>query len=293
MAKTVKIPDNMSPWKAIINGVEYVYPAGTTQQVPDEVADFIERISKVEPEKAPVTPPFAGSDWNASKGEPGHVLNRTHWAETTKNKVLLDTTVPASAIADGMALISLDGALEEGQNYTVTFAGQQYSCVCKADMFMHNYAVYIGNPMLFGGTQTEHPFAIAYVPWLNFAVFVPLVQAAEYVVKIEGDAKTYHTISPKFLPKPAWMIDVDMGSSESNDQHLDISQADLNRAINDGELVILRLHRRDINSTVMYAYFVSRSQDVDFEFLSYDHNTAVHYLLTPNTSGGYDLTTFA
>ena len=76
----------MSPWKATINGIDYVFPAGTTQEVPDEVAGLIERLSNLEPEKEPIAPPFAGggmggADWNAAEGEAGHVLNRTHWVE--------------------------------------------------------------------------------------------------------------------------------------------------------------------------------------------------------------------
>ncbi len=37
----VKIPENMSPFVVIVNGVEYSYPAGTTQMVPEEVAEVI------------------------------------------------------------------------------------------------------------------------------------------------------------------------------------------------------------------------------------------------------------
>ncbi len=40
--KTVMIPTFMSPYKCTINGVTYVYPAGTEQTVPDEVAALIE-----------------------------------------------------------------------------------------------------------------------------------------------------------------------------------------------------------------------------------------------------------
>lgn len=40
--KTIMIPTFMSPYKCTINGVTYVYPAGTEQTVPDEVAALIE-----------------------------------------------------------------------------------------------------------------------------------------------------------------------------------------------------------------------------------------------------------
>lgn len=37
-----KIPDNMHPWVANVNGVKHVYPAGTEQDVPEEVAAIID-----------------------------------------------------------------------------------------------------------------------------------------------------------------------------------------------------------------------------------------------------------
>lgn len=45
--KTVKIPDNMQPWSCTINGVKFVYEAGSTQTVPDEVADLISRVNGI------------------------------------------------------------------------------------------------------------------------------------------------------------------------------------------------------------------------------------------------------
>jgi hypothetical protein len=40
--KTVKIPDCMNPFEVIVNNHRYRYPGGTTQEVPDEVAEVIE-----------------------------------------------------------------------------------------------------------------------------------------------------------------------------------------------------------------------------------------------------------
>lgn len=40
--KTVKIPECMSPFEVTVNNHHYRYPAGTEQEVPDEVAEVIE-----------------------------------------------------------------------------------------------------------------------------------------------------------------------------------------------------------------------------------------------------------
>ena len=42
MSKTVTIPNCMNPFVVMANGVKYTYPAGSTQEVPDEVAVVIE-----------------------------------------------------------------------------------------------------------------------------------------------------------------------------------------------------------------------------------------------------------
>jgi hypothetical protein len=44
--KTVKIPECMNPFEVIVNNQRYKYPGGTTQEVPDEVAEVIEVHTK-------------------------------------------------------------------------------------------------------------------------------------------------------------------------------------------------------------------------------------------------------
>ena len=42
MSRIVKIPECMNPFDVWVNGAKYSYPAGTEQEVPDNVADVIE-----------------------------------------------------------------------------------------------------------------------------------------------------------------------------------------------------------------------------------------------------------
>ena len=85
MSKMVTIPNNEQPmWECTINGVDYAYPAGAMMEVPDEVASLIEGAEAVKPKlPKPTGGGMGGADWNAAEGDPGHVLNRTHWEETT------------------------------------------------------------------------------------------------------------------------------------------------------------------------------------------------------------------
>lgn len=68
--KTVTIPTCANPFVVIVNGIKYTYPAGTTVEVPDDVAAVIEQHDEAHnnPEPAPVMPPFATG---ASGGESG------------------------------------------------------------------------------------------------------------------------------------------------------------------------------------------------------------------------------
>ena len=47
MSRTVMIPESMNPFRVIINGVEYSYPSGTEQNVPNDVAAVIENHQRM------------------------------------------------------------------------------------------------------------------------------------------------------------------------------------------------------------------------------------------------------
>lgn len=78
--KTVTIPTSQSPFVVMVNGAKYVYPAGSVQDVPDEVAVVIEAHNKqtAKPNE-PVEAPFdcdcgggggGGVSWNDLKDKP-------------------------------------------------------------------------------------------------------------------------------------------------------------------------------------------------------------------------------
>lgn len=67
-------------------------------------------------------------DWNAAEGEPGHVLNRTHWAEGGLVELLPETTLTTDD--EGFADIAADFTLIAGDVYTVVYNGTAYQCTC-------------------------------------------------------------------------------------------------------------------------------------------------------------------
>ena len=132
---TVKIPDNSHPWRCNINGVEYVYAAGTTQSVPEAVANLIHEIETAQPQPAPVDPPIPMPEPPAPElpsyaaGDAGKVLSvnddgdGVEWAEagggggvliatdTSGTLDVLSETL-ATAMQTGLAAIKVGGIVK-------------------------------------------------------------------------------------------------------------------------------------------------------------------------------------
>lgn len=79
MSRIVKIPECMNPFDVWVNGAKYSYPAGTEQEVPDNVADVIEH--HIEQKKAePAGVNACNADLVIS------FTTDTHWANDTVTK---------------------------------------------------------------------------------------------------------------------------------------------------------------------------------------------------------------
>lgn len=87
MSKVVTIPTYQSPFVVMVNGVKYVFPAGSVQEVPDEVAVVIEANSRKKPEE-PVDAPFDCCEGGGSGGGTQPDWNQTdsYAADFIKNK---------------------------------------------------------------------------------------------------------------------------------------------------------------------------------------------------------------
>lgn len=63
---TIKIPSTPNPYIVELNGRRYVYPAGSIQSVPSDVAAMIQAARTL-------TPPKAAEPWTPDEVEGGHV----------------------------------------------------------------------------------------------------------------------------------------------------------------------------------------------------------------------------
>lgn len=95
------------------------------------------------------------SDWKANEGEPGYILNRTHYDNGTEQKVLLDTTV---TVADNLyASNSHVVPIIPGNTYIVTWDGIEYECEAIIDSQYGMPA--LGNTLFEGGEDNGMPFS--------------------------------------------------------------------------------------------------------------------------------------
>lgn len=180
-----KIPEDMRPWECNVNGVKYVYPEGTEQNVPAEVAAIIDAYW----EKQAVDYPETGISFNDLRDRP--------FGESTE--VLFDQRVE---LEDGDGVLSNALGLVVGETYEVTFNGTTYNLIAKPyDMEGTVIGNYIGDTVL-----AEYPFAIIEVyPEVSAELGVPgdpILMTRGYLesATIRIEKSVIHTIDPKFLP---------------------------------------------------------------------------------------------
>lgn len=122
--KKRKIPSNMQPWKANINGKEYEYESGTTAEVPDEVAALIDFIDESAPKRDPKAAQRAIED-EVTQIVKDNFAGGVGYEETTEVVLLSETSFeieagnPETIISD-----SFPYTFEVGQDYTVTLDGE-------------------------------------------------------------------------------------------------------------------------------------------------------------------------
>lgn len=176
-----KIPEDMRPWECNVNGVKYVYPAGTEQYVPAEVAAIIDAYW----EKQEVDYPETGISFNDLRDRP--------FGESPE--VLFDQRVEMLSEE-----LMIEGALpiSDGDLVKVTWDGAEYECTAGIGA---NGLAFFGNTGFMGGEDNGIPFAIATGTIDGqemFGIIAPYFVGQTVSVKVEG--LVVKTIDPKFIP---------------------------------------------------------------------------------------------
>lgn len=195
--RTVKIPECMNPFYVEVNGHKYSYPAGTTQEVPEEVAAVIEAHEGVHHHgyNGPVHNQSLNirADWNVSDpGDLRFVRNRPCYEET---EVLFDQTIEIGSTEGEPVYMMLQALpISVGDFLKVTFDGVAY----EMEAFGFNGYAGFGNSAIFGGEDNGIPFCGATMGTEEAGETVILGAPGVHSVKIEGIV--VHPLDPKFIP---------------------------------------------------------------------------------------------
>lgn len=144
------------------------------------------------------------SDWNASEGEPGHVLNRPFYSEVTVSTVLAETS-PVFDEEQSTFFLTDPISVTTGEEYTVKWNGTEYTCVCGDVEIDSVMCQYLGNTSVMGEDDTGEPFLVLVLPsetaaemgWT--AQIGPLDGSTELTVSITCMVETVIPIPTKYL----------------------------------------------------------------------------------------------
>ena len=187
--KTVTIPTSQSQFVVMVNGAKYVYPAGSVQDVPDEVAVVIEAHNKqtAKPNNKVDAPFDCGggvSSWNDLTDKPFGDANTV---------ILEEQELQYDAEIQGYVATHTH-PIHDGDALTIVYDGKSYEC--NAIFVAHMNAVAFGNLALVGfPTDTGEPFFGGYI---NGIVMIIPTDGASHTVKITAAVTT--KIPTKYLP---------------------------------------------------------------------------------------------
>ena len=171
------IPGNMSPWECEINDVKYVYPPGTEQMVPDEVAHVIDAwYASQEPKyPEPVQPEGGGGSVTPEQVE--DAVEATMLENGIIKRELLPDGYPYSGMTEILSVT--DGAVTDdgypvtqplglviGNTYEVNWNSTLYSCVAEGYEMDGIVFAALGDAGILGGVEPtgKYPFVMIEMP---------------------------------------------------------------------------------------------------------------------------------
>lgn len=229
-------------------------------------------------------------DWQAAEGEPGHILNRTHWRDVTETVLFEQTITVANNQFIDPSGVSIP--LNAGETYTVVWDGVSYKTVAK-DMVYNGFdAVAVGNGAFAGEGDTGEPFLILTLEGVGYGVVC--LTNGEHAFAISGNEYTYHTIPPEYLAgsKPFY---IDLKTDDNYGPIIyetDITKNEVKNALAKGYQIVVQ---RKLPRYNLYDYFLMDRQTngewLYFYRIFYENRPRCEILeFRYNESGGYDIT---
>lgn len=184
MSKVVTIPKDRNPFVVIVNGVKHSYPAGVSTEVPDEVADVIEKYVGAKPKPNPNA--GGGVSWNDLKDKPFGDANTV---------ILEEQELQYDDVARG-CVGTLTHPIHDGDALAIVYDGETYECT--AVFLPQLNCVGFGNLSPFGGNDTGEPFfGLSKGDFINIGD-IDIENTKNHTVKITSVVTT--KIPTKYLP---------------------------------------------------------------------------------------------
>lgn len=230
MSKVVTIPKDRNPFVVIVNGFKYSYPAGATVEVPDAVADVIEKYEDAKPKPDPnagISFGGAQSDWNQTDSSAADFIKNKPFGDMP-TVLLEEQELQYDAEAGGCAGV-VSAPINDGDQLTVVYDGESYECTAAIKPEM-GFVVF-GNLSLMGGDDTGEPFIGMNLDTMLVISAVNTDDTQNHTVKISGtvpkkiDPKYLKTFSKIYLSQGSTADTKYLCSDLSGTMH--ISQADL------------------------------------------------------------------
>lgn len=142
------------------------------------------------------------SDWNAAEGEPGHVLNRTHWVESGMVEILPETVFEIPE--NDFGVVEGSFSFTVGETYIVNWDGTEYECVgldASEKTGGEIVGVFLGNPAMFGEADNGMPFCMFCVTGMGIMGCLVSGEAGTAAVSIYHNSENIHKLPGKFLPE--------------------------------------------------------------------------------------------
>ena len=136
----------------------------------------------------------APADWNATEGEVGHVLNRTHWSRIEETVFINNVTV------EDVGAEIFTPPLVAGQKYTVVWNGVEFNDVGLAFEGNGMSIVALGNGGMLGipDHNPDHPYSVLYLQGL--CLVTNYVDSDPATITLTGMSETVKKLDKKYLP---------------------------------------------------------------------------------------------
>lgn len=222
-------------------------------------------------------------DWNAAEGEPGHILNRTHWTEVATTPVVAETALTGvegpygvdAYLADPPLSFPANGAVAvvtwDGVAYQCTVGLSEYNGMLMAMIYSADATTPFNGIRLAGNEATAANWGGNYV-WVSAPA-----GTASATIKIDVADITVHPIPEEYLKTCMVTVTYD----EDMWPVCDKTYADVLAAYNEGKSIFCSWHY-DTRTVVMPLVLFANET---FTFATHSVDGTVRHTATLTVSG--------